>query len=112
MIDQYGDEVPTLFLIGHLYGDMYPIEDSIISHIVDADWYEVAINQDDGEEEPAWYLMANAEQIEPIEEFDCYGNYTYRNGKISKDIGGTVVEILKVNDVLKRWDEEDGFRVA
>jgi len=107
--DQYDEKVPTLYLIGHL---PYPEDESIVKRIVNADWYEVAINQSGGEDEPTWYLMANAKQLEPLEDIDLDIDYWYAYGVVSVDLGGIVVEVLKVNDVLKRWSVEDGFYSA
>jgi len=101
MIDQqYGQPVPPLSLIPC----ELPSDDDELRQYTDADWYDVYISQDP-DEEPTVYLMVPDLQInQPDETY-----YITWDGQVSEDLGGKIVEIMKVNDVLKRWSEEDGF---
>ena len=100
MIDQYGQPVPPLSLIPC----ELPSDDNEMKQYADADWYDVYIRQDD-EETPTIYLMVADPQLD-FPDDTCYITW---DGTVSEDLGGIVVEIMKVDDVLKRWSEKDGF---
>ena len=98
MIDQYGQPVPPLSLLP-LYDGLVDAE---IKRVVNATWYDVLISQDP-DSEPTTYLMAPTKDIAVLQ----YG--VLWDGKVNEDLGGEIIEILRINDVLKRWSEEDGF---
>lgn len=81
--DQYGDEVPDdLVLIPDLI-DLSDEEDNLVWN---AKWYDVYVA--DGDDVP--YLTVSAKVINYLSE---------------SEVEETVIEILLVNDVLKRFDE-------
>jgi len=56
--------------------------------------------------------MADASQLDPIEFLDSepFGDYyIHADGTVSEELGGTLIEVFKVNDILKRWSIEDNF---
>jgi len=70
-----------------------------IKLVVNADWYDVYIDMGD-EDQPTVFIMASAEKINHL-------------GCIKEgwdidlaELGGIVKDIVWVNDVLKRWDDE------
>lgn len=89
MKDQYDEEVPndlvTMPCITHL-------DDADIKLVANATWYDVLVDMGDNEE--VEILCVSAKAIDYLSE---------------DDLCGEPKEILRVNDVLKRWSEEDNF---
>ena len=109
IVNNTGEPIPKLYLIGHL--EIGGMSDEQIKRVCDADWYIASLNQ--GEEEtPTNYLMADASQLDPIGFLDSepFGDYyIYADGTVSEELGGILVEVFKVRDILKRWSIEDNF---
>jgi hypothetical protein len=99
MIDQYGQPIPPLSLIPC----ELPYDYDELIQCIEADWYDVYISQDT--DKTSIYLMVSDLQLAWLDE-DYYITW---DGQTSEELGGKVVEIVKVNDGLKRWSEEDGF---
>jgi len=87
MNDQYGNKVPDDLIA--LERGLDGFTDEEIKIIVNARWYEVYHSH--GED-----LAVSLSEIQGIID----GNYP---------LGDTPIEILLINDVLKRWSIEDGF---
>lgn len=88
MKDNYGEQVPDdlvlIPVIEHL-------DESKIKMVVNADWYDVIVYMGDGE--TCTVLCVSADAVDFLSE---------------DTLSGEPVEILRVNDVLKRWDAESG----
>lgn len=90
MLDNYGQEVPT-DLVSLTHGpDAFT--DAEVKAIVNARWYDVVHSH--GEDlAVSFYEVGCLELLEPI----------------SNPLGDTPIEVMQVNEVLKRWSVEDGF---
>ena len=88
MKDQYENKVPDDLVALSCGIDRF--DDDELKIIVNARWYEVLYSY--GED-----LAVSFEEIQ---------------GLIDEPLGDTPIEILLINDVLKRWSEEDGFYSA
>lgn len=85
--DQYQNDVPDdLVLIPALFQLSEPGQKKVL----EVDWYDVTVDMVDDVYD---VLAVSADAINPIK---------------SKPISGEIIEVLYVNDVLKRWDEEEG----
>lgn len=103
MKDQYNEKVPELVLIPQF--DLEDLTEEFLSIIYGSDWYDVNIDQD--EETPTAYLMAPWEQI-----WGLGYDYLWVNPEdeiVGEELGGVLIEIMKVPDNLKRFSFEDGF---
>lgn len=89
MIDNYGEEVPTDLV---LIPDIEHFDNDEVRLIVDAVWYDVVA----GINENIW-LCTSAAQINNLSD-DSIDHYD-----------GPIIEVMRINDVLKRWNDEDGF---
>lgn len=98
MRDNYSDPVKTLVLLNQYQVDLN--DPCFLKEVTNANWYNVAIDQDG--DEPTWYLMADIN--DPSNEY-----FVREDGSASSELGGVVVEVMRVNEVLKRWSEEGGF---
>ncbi len=87
MNDQYGNKVPDDLIA--LERGLDGFTDEEVTIIVNAQWYEV------------WHSHGQ----------DLAVSFSETQGIIDGDypLGDTPIEILLVNDVLKRWSIEDGF---
>ena len=96
MNDQYENKVPDDLVV---LPELYRLSESEIKIVVNADWYDVYLDQDpDPNESETIYLMASAKAI----------NYLKNHIDI-QELGGIFVDVIIVNDVLKRWSIEDEF---
>lgn len=102
--DNTGQPIPKLYLIDL---EVSCMDEELVKRVIETDWYIVSIDDDDGK-----YLMANASQLEAIGGLD-FGDYViYPDGTVSKDLGGVLMEVVRVDDVLKRWSTQDDFYTA
>jgi len=94
MKDNYGEQVDELALV--LLPDIVDLTDEEIRIIANAKWYDVIF----GNEQVL--LCADYREIGGLCENGIVGCTNDKNG---------IVEIMRVNEVLKRWDTEygDGF---
>ncbi len=93
MKDNYGYEVPTDLIA--LTSGLDGFTDDEIRLIVDAVWYEVIHSH--GVDLAISFTEAGCiEALNPLE----------------NPLGDTPIEVLRINDVLKRWDDEYGFYSA
>lgn len=90
MKDNYGNLVDEKNLV--LLPDIKTLDDKQIGIVVDADWYDVIL------ENEMVFLCADFDKIFQLSEESLDGiSYS------------PISEIMRINDVLKRWSEEDGF---
>lgn len=94
MKDQYGEQVPDDLV---LLPEIEHLDESEIKKVVNADWYKVWTAF-----EGIPFLMVSAKAIDYLSENNLIDS-------IGADV--RITEMLRVNDVLKRWDTEygDGF---
>ncbi|HUW45771.1 MAG TPA: hypothetical protein VMW50_08245 [Dehalococcoidia bacterium] len=90
MQDQYGQNIPDDLV---RIPDYTHLIDEEIKLVANADWYEVFLADD------RTLLCVSARAIDYLSE---EGDFSHC----------CIAEILRVNDVLKRWSEEDGFYSA
>jgi len=93
MKDNYGHDVPTDLVALTSGPDRFT--DDELRAIVDATWYEVIHSH--GED-----LAVSFSEIGCIEALNPLEN----------PLGDTPIEVLRINDVLKRWSDEEGFYSA
>jgi len=94
MLDQYENKVPDDLVV---LPEIANLTDDEVKVVVNADWYDVSLSHDP-EETDTIYLMASAKAI----------NYLESNIDIA-ELGGIFIEVIKVDDIFKRWNNEDGF---
>lgn len=88
MKDQYENKVPDdLVLIPALIH----LSEEDAKKVSKVEWYDVIVYMGDGE--TATILCVSAKAIDYLSE---------------EEISGEILEVLKVNNVLKRWDDENG----
>lgn len=92
MQDNYGNEVNTDNLV--LLPDIMLLGDSEIKVMVNAKWYDVIF------ENGQTFLCADYFEIDGMAEDSIVGCIEPKGG---------INEIMLINEVLKRWSEEDGF---
>jgi len=92
MLDQYGNEIPTDLVS---MPDINFLSDEGIKIVANADWYDIYTGENYGFD--AW-LCVSAKAIDYLSEEN-----------IEDCLDRPIKEVLIVNDVLKRWSEEDGF---
>jgi len=99
MNDQYDNKVPDDLVV---VPELDRLTENEIKIVVNANWYNVYLDQDPDPNEPETvYLMASAKAI----------NYLENHIDIQK-LGGIFIDVVIVNDVLKRWNIKDGFYSA
>ncbi len=89
--DQYGGKVETNKLV--LLPDINLLDDNEIKVVVNADWYDVHL------EDGSVFLCADFRAIQYLS--DC--------GIEDCIVDNGLSEVMRVNDILKRWSIEDGF---
>ena len=98
--DQYSEKIPDdLVVLPEVNG----LTIKGLETVLNADWYEARMSQEP--EDPndiTPYLMASAKEIKAV----IHNDWQDMDLEI---VGGIVIEILSVNDCLKRWSIEDGF---
>lgn len=85
MLDNYGEQVPDDLVALTCGIDRF--DDKELKIIINARWYEV------------WHKWGQNLAVS----FDEVA------GLIDEPLGDTPIEVLRVNEVLKRWSIEDGF---
>lgn len=106
MIDQYGQPVPSLSLISQedtLYPE-FQMSEKERQQYLDVNWYDVYISQKPDEPLNVYLMLPDQDINNPDEDY-----YITWDGIVSEELGGVIMEIVKVDNVLKRWSEEDGF---
>jgi len=93
MKDNYGHDVPTDLVALTCGPDRFT--DDELRAIVDATWYEV-IHSHGKDLAVSFSEVGWIEALNPLE----------------NPLGDTPIEVLWINDVLKRWSDEDGFYSA
>ena len=89
--DQYGGQVDTDKLV--LLPDINLLDDAGVKVIANADWYDVFL------EDGSIFLCADYKVIQHLS--DCGIADCIADNKLS--------EVMRINDVLKRWSIEDNF---
>lgn len=92
MLDNYGEQVDEIALV--LLPDIIDLTDEEIKIIANAKWYDVIFGNGQ------FLLCADYREIEGLCENGIVGCISPKNG---------ITEIMRVNEVLKRWSIEDGF---
>jgi len=87
MLDNYGEQVPDDLV---LMPDISLLIDADIKLVVNVNWYDVIL-----EDESVW-LCISAKAIDYLEESD-------------PNFEQPIIEIMRINDVLKRWSVEEGI---
>lgn len=90
--NNYGEQVDELALV--LLPDIIDLTDEEIKIITNAKWYDVIFGNEQ------ILLCADYREIEEMCENGIVDCIRTKNG---------IAEIMRVNDVLKRWSIEDGF---
>lgn len=89
MIDNYGEKVPADLV---LMPDINQLSFDNIKLVVDAIWYDAIVGTDE--------IVLLCVSEEAIYSLSCDSLDAYDT---------PIIKIMRVNDVLKRWGEEDGF---
>ena len=87
MKDQYGEQVPNDLMQLACGPDRF--DDDELEIIINASWYEITHSH-------GVDLAVSFSEIEGVLD----GNYP---------LGDTPIEVLRIDDILKRWSIEDGF---
>lgn len=88
MLDNYGEIVPDDLVALTCGIDRFADEE--LKVICNARWYEV------------WHKWGT----------DLAVSFAEVDGLIDEPLGDTPIEVLRINEVLKRWSIEDGFYSA
>ena len=91
MKDQYGEQVPDDLV---LIPDIKHLSEKEIKIVCNVDWYDLIVYM--GDNETCTILCVSAKAINFLDDYLP---------------SGKPIEVLRINDVLKRWDVEssDGF---